>query len=121
MIPIPDTDKRRFIRYELLDCARVTVSPQDVYQSIVVDIGLGGLQMRARNRTASGAHVAITVGRDDADPLELQAEVRHCVPMGDTDLHSIGVRFTPRNHDERLAIAEYVHSVFQRQCELLSN
>ena len=75
--------------------------------------------MRARHSAPSGANVAVIVGRDNADPLELRAEVRHCVPIGNSDLHSIGVRFTPRNHDERLAIAEYVHSVFTRQCELL--
>lgn len=121
MLPNLDSDKRRYIRYEVLDCARIDLDSDHSFQSIVVDIGLGGMQMRARSEAPAGAPLAITVGRSNDEPLELRGEVRHCVALNGTGLHSIGVRFTPRNHDERMAIAEYVHSIFQRQCDLLSN
>ena len=45
-----NNDKRRYIRYEVLDCARVLVDGHDPFQSVVVDIGLGGLQLRGLRR-----------------------------------------------------------------------
>lgn len=120
LTPNLDSDKRRYLRYELLDCARVSATEDEPFQSIVVDIGLGGLQMRARHEVDPGESLKILVGRTNEEPLELAGEVRHCVALNGSGLKSIGVRFTPRNHDERLAIAEYVHGIFQRQCDLLT-
>lgn len=114
-------DKRRYIRYEVLDCARVEISGHEPFQSIVVNIGLGGLQLRARNGADQGAACVVTVGRAESEPLDLPCEVRHCVPVNGSGLHSLGLKFVPRSHNERIAIAEFVHSVFQRQCDLLSN
>ncbi len=116
-----NNDKRRYIRYEVLDCARVNVDGQDPFQSVVVDIGLGGLQLRAKALAIQGATCMVTVGRLDDQPIDLPCEIRHCFPLGDGGLHSIGVRFSPRTHDERITIAEFVHSIFVRQCEMLSN
>jgi len=37
--------------------------------------------------------------------------------MPDSDLHATGIKFMPESHSDRMAIAEYVHEVFQRQCD----
>lgn len=113
-------DKRRYIRYEVLDYASVVGSGADGFNAVIVDIGLGGLQLRTRAPLAPGQELRIRVGRIDLPPLTLRAEVRHCAVIPNSALCSIGVRFTPDTHEERMAIAEYVHGVFQRQCDLLT-
>lgn len=92
----------------------------DASNAIIVDIGLGGLQLRTKDFMQVGQAVKINVGRMDKPPLVLKGEVRHNALIANSDLFGIGVRFVPENHEERMAIAEYVHSIFQRQCDLLA-
>lgn len=113
-------DKRRYIRYEVLDYASVRIEGvEEPINVVIADIGLGGLQMRSKTTFDAGATIDISVGRE-AGTLTLHCEVRHCASIVDSPLHGIGVRFMPRNHEERMAIAEYVHGIFQRQCDLLT-
>ena len=112
------SDKRRFLRYEVLDYAAV-VDGVDSTNAVIVDIGLGGLQLRSKTALPVGHKVSINIGRLHKAPLELAGEVRHTSKMDDSDLFASGIRFVPETHEERLAIAEYVHGVFQRQCDKL--
>lgn len=115
-------DQRRYIRYEVLDYAVVTTGASHLsFNAVITDIGLGGMQLRTRQGVVVGTPVRVTVGRQDLPPLVLRGEVRHCEMVPDAELYGIGVRFVPETHEERLAIAEYVHGVFQRQCDLLSS
>jgi hypothetical protein len=117
-----DTDKRRYIRYELLDYAQLEpIGSTASYNTIIVDIGLGGLQLRTKREMAVGTKCRVTVGRIEGPPLSFRAEIRHCAAIEGADLFGLGVRFLPESHDERMAIAEFVHAVFQRQCDLLTN
>lgn len=116
-----ETDKRRYIRYELLDYATLEpLSTGGAVNIIIVDIGLGGLQVRTRQQLALGEKCRLTVGRNQETPLQFRGEVRHCAAIEHSDLFSLGIRFTPENHEERMGIAEFVHAVFQRQCDLLA-
>ena len=116
-----DSDKRKYIRYEFLEYALCTtpshLEPQNV---VIVNIGLGGLQLRGRCKLVPGERCTLQVGKEDHPPINLPGEVRHMIPISGSDLYSIGVRFLPKTHEERLTIAEFVHSVFQRQCNLLA-
>ena len=119
--PLKDVDQRKYIRYEVLEYALVYAAASlEPLHVVIVNIGLGGLQLRSRDRLPVGERCQFHVGMIDRPPLILPGEVRHCVPVPGSDLVSTGVRFQPRTHEERLAIAEYVHSVFQRQCDLLA-
>lgn len=113
------SDKRRFLRYEMLDYALVHTPGQEPIKAVIVDIGLGGLQLRSKDKIAVGSFCKIHIGRTDGEPLILAGEVRHSGEIENSDLVATGVRFCPENHEERLAIAEYVHGVFQRQCDKL--
>lgn len=118
----PSSEKRRYLRYEVVDFAKVsTRDATTAFHAVVTDIGLGGLQLRARQWLESGIRVTVEVGRTDLPPLCLMGEVSHCSVLPESDLCGVGVRFTPHNHEERMAIVEYVHGVFQRQCDLLSS
>jgi hypothetical protein len=114
------SDKRRYLRYEILDYAQVYCADKtDATNCVIVDIGLGGLQVRTKQALPVGELCAIQVGRMDKPPLMLKGEVRHCGLLDDSDLYATGVRFMPQTHMDRMAIAEYVHEVFQRQCDKL--
>jgi len=111
-------DKRRYLRYDVLDYVAIDLdgTPQSV-NAVIVDISLGGLQLRSRDALPAGRFCTVRVGCADMPPLSLRGEVRHCTPMPDSDLHATGIKFMPETHADRMAIAEYVHDIFQRQCD----
>jgi hypothetical protein len=114
------SDKRRYLRYEILDYAQAFCGDRtDSTNCVIVDIGLGGLQLRSKQALPVGEMCAIQVGRLDKSPLILKGEVRHCGLIDDSDLYASGIRFMPQSHMDRMAIAEYVHEIFQRQCDKL--
>ncbi len=117
-----DTDKRRYIRYELLDYAHLEpIGGGTPCNTIIVDVGLGGFQLRSRQEFPVGQKCLVTVARLDGPPLTFRAEIRHCSAFEGTDLFGLGVRFLPESHDERMSVAEFVHAVFQRQCDMLAS
>ena len=114
-------DKRRYLRYEVLDYAVIRRDGEtDAVNAVIVDIGLGGLQVRSKDSLRVGDECIISVGLNNRPPLHLRGEVRHCSLMDDSGLFGSGIRFIPKDHADRIAIAEYVHDVFQRQCDLLA-
>lgn len=113
-------EKRRYVRYELLDYAVLDLAGYDDLVSVVVtDIGLGGLQVRTKIALEHGLGCQIRISGDEGEHL-LPGEVRHVQSIPRTDLWAIGIRFTPATHDERIAVAEFVHAIFRRQAESLT-
>jgi len=114
------SDVRRYARFELFEY--VVIESEELIEAtraVVVDIGLGGLQLRSRQSMPLGHVCVLRVGQDTGKSLILRGEVRYSTPIPDSDLWAIGFRFIPSSHEERVAIAEYVHSVFQRQGDRL--
>jgi hypothetical protein len=103
----------------MLDYSLVYADGVEAIRGVIVDIGLGGLQLRSREELPVGCRCQIHIGRLHGDPLVLAGEVCHNGLVDGSDLVASGIRFVPETHDERLAIAEYVHGVFQRQCDKL--
>ena len=117
-----NTDKRRYIRYELLDYAVMSLDgTTETVNVVITDSGLGGVQVRTRTQLISGSKVFIQVACTDGESLSLRGEIRHTVEIPNSDLFSAGVRFVPENHEERMAVAEFVHQVFQRQADDLAS
>lgn len=115
-----EADKRRYVRYEILDYATIEVEePQSVFHAVIVDIGLGGLQLRTKAPLPVGCVARIRAANSEGAVLVLRSEIRHSMMLPDSDLFASGVRFVPETHDQRVMIAEYVHGIFQRQCDLL--
>jgi hypothetical protein len=113
-------ERRRYLRYETLDVSTVHLADAWV-SAVIIDVGLGGLQMRTRSPLPTGFSCDVFVGRQAGSPITLRCELRHCQKVTDSELYSVGVRFVPSSHADRLAIAEYVHGVFQRQCQAESS
>jgi hypothetical protein len=103
----------------MLDYTVVDVGGESSITAVIVDIGLGGLQLRSKEALKLGTICKIQIGRVNGEPLSLAGEVRHSGSLKGSDLIATGIRFCPETHEQRLAIAEYVHGVFQRQCDKL--
>ncbi len=113
-------DQRRYARFEVLDYAMVYPSSSShPFRAIVVDVGLGGVQLRSREELPVGFTCELVIGDSSGKQLSLAGEVRNSRALEGQDLYGSGYRFTPKSHDERIEIAEYVHRVFQRQGEKL--
>jgi hypothetical protein len=116
------TDKRRYIRYELLDYAVMSIDGQsESFNIVITDIGLGGIQIRTKHDLPSGTKCLVHVGSSDGGSIDLRGEIRHATTVPNSDIQSAGVRFVPENHAERMSVAEFVHQIFQRQAEELSS
>jgi len=103
----------------MLDYALVFAGGDEPVTAVIVDIGLGGLQLRSKSSFPLGSHCRIQIGTIQGESLILAGEVRHSGALDNSELVATGIRFCPDTHEERLAIAEYVHGVFQRQCDKL--
>ena len=113
------SDQRRYARFEILDYATVTGGSAGASDTaMVVDVGLGGLQLRWKNPGEVGDAIVISIGRNGAEPLDIQVQVTNKRQI-EADLWAVGCRFLPGSHEQRVAVAEYVHNVFQRQGERL--
>jgi len=112
------TDKRRYLRYDILDYVVIDLDNSATsINAVIVDISLGGLQIRSRDQLPVGELCSVRVGCADLPPLALRGEIRHSTLMENSDLFSTGLKFMPEGHSDRMAIAEYVHDIFQRQCD----
>lgn len=90
------------------------------FRATVVDIGLGGVQLRSTTKLPVEEKLTLHIGQDDAQPLHLHGMVRYS-NLTDGGSFASGFKFLPESHQERVMIAEFVHSVFQRQWELLAS
>lgn len=90
---------------------------KEPFRAMVVDIGLGGAQLRTKECLPVGTVCTLELGTVSGKPLELQGEVRFSVPIPNSELYASGFRFLPQTHDERAAVAAYVHGVFAQQDE----
>jgi c-di-GMP-binding flagellar brake protein YcgR len=112
-------EQRQHLRYEVLDYALIYTDAEEPIRSVVVDIGLGGLQVRTREPIPNGTSCDLKIGNMEHPPVSIRGEVRYVQPVPGCELYSVGIRFLPESHQQRADVAEYVHSVFQRQAETL--
>ncbi len=111
-------DGRRYERFEILDYAMVNPpGGGEPFRSVIVDIGLGGLQLRSKEQLPVGQKCELQIGQSGGKPLVIRGEVRYSRISDESGLFSSGFKFLPENHEQRSAIAEYVHSVFMRMGE----
>jgi hypothetical protein len=108
-------DLRFYARFEFAECAMVYEDEQsEPYRAMLVDIGLGGVQLRSKEHLPVNLPLTLTIGQDEGAPLTFRGKVRYC-HCDNENMWVSGFKFAPESHEERVAIAEYVHGVFQRQ------
>lgn len=108
-------DLRFYARFEFAECAMVYEEKHpEPYRAMLIDIGLGGVQLRSKEHLPVNEPLTLQIGRDDGAPLSLHGKVRYCHHDAE-GMWVSGFKFAPETHEERVIIAEYVHGVFQRQ------
>lgn len=113
-------DKRQHARFELLEYAIVQrPEAREVLRSVVIDVSLGGLQVRSRHQFDAGQTYILSIGRSDAAPLQITAEARYSKPIEDTDLYATGFKCSPSSSNEKVDWVDYVHAIFRAQGESL--
>ncbi|MDI9636747.1 PilZ domain-containing protein [Kamptonema cortianum] len=113
-------ERRKHARFELLDYASISKGDEATsIRSVIVDISLGGLQVRSRDPFDVDQEYKLTIGRGDEEPIEVFANSVQCKKIEDTDLWSTGFKLTPKTAVERITWVEYVHGVFKAQGETL--
>jgi hypothetical protein len=113
-------DNRRYARFEMLECAMLYVANErEPIRVMIADIGLGGVQLRSKEQVPCDQPLVLHIGRDAGDPLEIKGKVLYSHP-GEEPMFVTGFCFMPETHEERIAVAEYVHGVFQQQFDALA-
>ena len=114
------SDRRNFARFEILDYAMISLlAEESAIRSVVVDVSLGGCQIRSRETFVPGTTYILNIGRGTNEPIAIHAVARYCKLMDDCDLYATGFQFQSATASERIAWAEYVHEVFKEQGEML--
>ncbi|MBL8086769.1 MAG: PilZ domain-containing protein [Chthonomonas sp.] len=113
-------DGRRFSRFDTLEYALLMSSGLDEpLPAIIVDISLGGLQLRTRVPLESGDEFLMQIGQGYENPITTAVEVRYCAKIPHTGLHSVGVRFLPGHSEQRMRLVHYIHDAFAKQGDKL--
>lgn len=89
-------------------------------RSMVIDVGVGGLQILARRQFPVGNVCEVTIGRADGSRLTVPSEVRFSKAMNGSGLFATGFRFVPETHEQKSDVMKYVHGIFQRQADQLA-
>lgn len=115
------SDRRKHARFELMDYAILTKDGStDSTRSVIVDISLGGLQVRSKVPFEDTTKYKLEIGRGNTSPIVIHAESMHSKAIEESDLFSTGFRLTPATALERIEWVEYVHCVFKAQGEMLT-
>lgn len=113
------TEKRVDTRIDVLDYAMIEREEgSERLRSVVVDIALGGLQTRTREKLPVGSVCYLFIGSVAKDMIRIRGEVRHSKKLS-SGLFASGIRFVPETHEERATIAAYLQLAFQRRAEFL--
>lgn len=115
-------DTRRYARFHVMEYALIQrQGAQEAVRSVVVDVGLGGIQILARHQLPVGDICHVTIGRSDGTRITVPGEVRFSTPTaGSGGLFATGMRFKPETHEQKSEVVDYVHGVFQRQADQLA-
>ena len=121
MAKVQNRDQRRHVRYELVDFALLEApSATEPIRCVVVDVSLGGIQVRSRVALPVGEQCVLHIAQLGRKPLRIRGEVRHTERIPGSELLSSGFRFLPETHEDRIAVMEYVHAVFLRRSDLMA-
>jgi hypothetical protein len=113
-----EAEQREHARLETFEYALAHQSGEDrPKRAVIVNLGLGGIQLRCRERFEVGSMWNLQIS---GATMPIPVEVRYFDAVPSSDLFAVGMRFKPGNHEERMAIAKYVHNVFQQQLDNLT-
>lgn len=122
-MPKNQPDNRKHARFEMFEYAAVYRGlGEEPVSTLIVDISVGGLQVRSKRPLRTGTLCETVIGHGGQQtPTSVTVEVRHCTQIAKSDLFACGLRFKPQNPQERMELVDYLHEVFQRRREQFIN
>lgn len=112
-------DKRNSDRLEIFEYAIIEDQDSQTASAVIVDLSLGGMQVRTRDQFMTEESVRVQIYRSGLQPIIVKAEVRYCRNVDDDGMHAVGLRFRPEGMAQRIAIVDFVHGVFKLKGESL--
>jgi len=82
-------------------------------RALVIDVSLGGLKMRTKAALDPSKTYVLTMGNGGL-PMNFHGTVVHLAQADANGETGVGFVFRPESHDERVAIANFVHQVFSQ-------
>lgn len=114
MIEQNGSESRRYKRWDIFEYALVYQEGQQLADpAIIVDLSLGGIQVRSRTQFPAGELCLISIAEDTESSITTHAEVRYSYVLPESDLYATGFRFTPGCIEQRIALVNYIHARFQ--------
>jgi c-di-GMP-binding flagellar brake protein YcgR len=115
-----NTEKRKHARFPIFEYALLyTNNSVNPARSLIVDISLGGAQLRCRQPCDEDEQGTLHISTSDGESLEIPVEIRYCYSVDNEDLFAVGVRFIPKGRAQKSKIVNYVHKLFLSQGESL--
>ena len=117
------SDFRLYARFECTDNAVLMTERGDQsLKATLLDIGLGGVQIESSKPIPTETKLLLVLEEQDGRPLlKVHGKAKYCNDDAGNKTFTAGFKFFPESHQERVAIAEFVHHVFQRQWEILGS
>ena len=114
------SEGRRYKRWDIFEYALIhREGEQHSEPAIIVDLSLGGLQVRSRTPYPAGDMCLVSIAEDDDTSISTHAEVRYSYVLPDSDLYATGFRFMPGSVEQRVALVNYIHTRFQEGMDSL--
>jgi hypothetical protein len=113
-------DLRLYARFQVNNEAKISEEDGEGQVTCrLIDIGLGGVQLEAPTELKANSRAMLQVELEQISLL-VTCRVLYCNAQN-FGSYGCGLKFIPKDHQERVAIAEFVHDVFQRQWEVLAS
>lgn len=109
------TETRRHQRWDIFEFAKIITEDQESEPTIIVDLSLGGFQIRSKVAYTVGDTVVASIQHGEEEPLKVHAEVRYSTALPDSSLFATGLRFTPASGEERVALVNFIHERFRAE------
>jgi hypothetical protein len=117
----PKQDARQHPRFEIFEFATIVVPElTDPVPGVIVDISLGGMQVRSRVMLPVGTVCRLQVGGGDEEAMTLHAQVRHSGRTSRSGLVTSGLLFQPKCAAEKRNYATLLQRVFNHRRDALT-
>lgn len=111
---IKKPDARHYARFEYIQNAVLYCEDKShTYSGTLIDVGLGGVQIEAKQPLPVNKKLLLVIERKEGGPLlKIHGKATYSTPTHGAAGHMSGFKFLPESHQDRIAIAEFVHHVF---------
>lgn len=113
-------EHRKHSRFSILEYALLQLDKKPIsVRTLIVDISMGGAQLRSRTECKVGDKAYLIVGTFKDVPLKIPVTVRYCNTIDTGLLYAVGLKFSPKTKLQKAQVTNFVHNLFVTQGELL--